>query len=228
MKTFRPDVIVEVTRACDRQCKGCYAPNILIGSSISSEILAEPGLFLDATVLAQKLAIIATDEEKVNVTSIRGGEPSTHPNLPDLINVVSKHSKNIYIETHGRWLDPVRANQHTNAIIQACRDTGAILKISFDRMHGLSGTKLRAILDYVESNQIRWCVAVTENSLDEAKVFLSQYTWLHADKIFLQIKAKRASDLVKPTIAVIASDGNILLSVTSRWQVSTNILEDKI
>jgi radical SAM superfamily enzyme YgiQ (UPF0313 family) len=50
LKNFIPDVIVEVTRACDRQCKGCYAPNILIGSAIPSDVLSQPGLFLDSAL----------------------------------------------------------------------------------------------------------------------------------------------------------------------------------
>jgi hypothetical protein len=164
----------------------------------------------------------------IAVTAIRGGEPSTHPNLPALIRVADKYSGKVYIETHGRWLDPAISTTHAEAILDACRDTDATLKISFDRMHGLSSTRLRIILDHVESNRVRWCVAVTEDSIADACEFLAGVSWLTVDNIFLQIKAKRAADLVKPRMAVIASDGTISLTVSSRWQEHSDILETTV
>jgi len=215
LRTFLPDLIVEVTRACDRQCRGCYAPNVLLDAATTGDANLPEGLFLTEQALASHLAVLDHHDQRAGIVAIRGGEPSLHPRLPALIGIAADFADQVFIETHGRWLSSVSPGSRQTEILQACRDTGAVLKISFDHMHGLSEGKIKPLLRTVELHGVAWILAVTEKSQADALEFLSAAPWINQDQVIFQAKAERASELIKPRLGVISPSGRLSGALTT-------------
>ena len=144
---YLPDLIVEVTDACDRTCSGCYAPNILVRPN-SSEVLSVQ--FLTPSQFRNALEQISLH---ANATiSFRGGEPTLSPHLEELIQIaLSNHSIPV-LETHGRWL--LNFQRNSNQLIDLCKSTGLTLKISADSMHRMQLAQLTQILDILNRNDL--------------------------------------------------------------------------
>jgi integrase len=100
MNTFQPDLIVEVTGACNRACDGCYAPNV-VAKDAASIYETRPEIFLKALSLKHALSEISTP---VRIASVRGGEPTLHPEIVTLLRIAAIHADQVFLETHGRWL----------------------------------------------------------------------------------------------------------------------------
>ena len=216
MKTFgnfRPDLIVEVTSVCDRKCVGCYAPNV-VSNQGSSEILKQnPEFFLreDRTIKNLNEIIVARGT-RIPVVSLRGGEPSRHPHLADLLKAISKYAEKVYLETHGRW---IIAEEQPDAILAACAQTHTNVKISFDRMHGLSTAKLKNITSKLSLFNIDYTVAITETDEATCLAVRSTCDWISDENFIFQKKAVVAGELLAPTLGVIRVDGSFSRSLTS-------------
>jgi len=135
--TFSPDLVVEVTTACDRQCAGCYAPNV-VGSP--QDLRQRPELFVKPEQLKNSLEPLK--DKNVRSIAIRGGEPTIHPQLEDVLTIVHSISREVYLETHGKWLlNPVRA-----AKLETMSRLGTVVKLSHDPMHDSSEPELRQMI----------------------------------------------------------------------------------
>lgn len=100
MKTFNPDLIVEVTSVCNRACSGCYAPNIVTNKPATDFFEKNPELFLRISGLNNAFNQIPV---RPYLTTIRGGEPSLHPQLDTLLLISQRKSYQVMLETHARW-----------------------------------------------------------------------------------------------------------------------------
>jgi organic radical activating enzyme len=205
VNTFIPDLIIEVTGACNRACVGCYAPNVVSNKGAIALFDNNPELFLG--VLALNNAMNELQEFPL-VTSIRGGEPTLHPKLPILLLIASKKSDKVFLETHGRWLLPKNVDTHIE-LIQSIKKNNVIVKISFDKMHGMKEAELKEITEFLNLNGIRFRIAITEATLADYLETRSFCSWVSDDKIIFQQKAIREEELVKPWIGTINVRGEL-------------------
>ena len=213
MNKFVPDLIVEATSVCDRACAGCYAPNVVTTQSKSDLFRTNPEFFLEPSALKSALRTLE-HSVPVHTLAIRGGEPSRHPLLPELIAIAATSSSKVILETHGRWI--LEGGSGANALLQACRDNNVQVKISFDRMHGLAADKLKTIWDLLQAQGLQILVAVTESSEAEFLKTRSLCHWVPESQIIFQMKAKSDADLVRPNVGVINRSGQLSLRLTSR------------
>ena len=213
MNTFIPGLIIEVTGACNKACVGCYAPNVVSNEGATGLYEKRPELFLGVAALNSALNEL---ERPSSVTSIRGGEPSLHPKLVILLMMASRHSDQVMLETHGRWLLPENSASHKE-LLQAIRDNGIIVKISFDKMHGMKKDELQKITDFLNCHEIDYRIAITENTLADYIATRSICYWVDEDKIIFQQKAKSELELVKPLIGTINVRGELKKTVTHKF-----------
>jgi len=208
-RAFHPDLIVEVTGVCDRACAGCYAPNLISKYSPEDLFREKPEMFLMSEGLNATLT-----EMKANIDSIalRGGEPSRHPYLSNLLRVAHKHSRNVYVETHGRWI----LNNGESELLQVCAELGTILKISFDRMHGLSSDELKGIINRISKEQAAFLIAITEATDEDFLKTRALCDWVPDENIIHQKKAKSLHELIEPRIGVVKLSGKLARTLTTK------------
>lgn len=227
--TFQPQIIVEATAVCDRVCTGCYAPNAVSRESIASLYEKYPNLFLNSNKVKNSLESLVhkTGQSKFEM-SVRGGEPTRHPKLGEILVELKKFASRLFLETHGRWIvysqpDETLSNEALLGLIAA---QDIVVKISFDKMHGLSVDELHSITNRLDSKNISWCVAITEENEEN---FLSTATlvdWISSEQLIFQKKASRQDDLIKPELGVIKVRG--LLAETLSTKTSFKDLPTEI
>lgn len=199
-KLFHPDLLIEVTSVCDRACRGCYAANFVSNKSKEQLYVEQKSLFLDIQKLEDSLATVSCDQ-----IAIRGGEPTRHPYLDKIIEITSKHCRKLYLETHGRWID----SEENNQFLKSIANTGTILKISFDSMHGLKNSKLRDITDKLVENTIPFFIAITEVDGDKFLETRKLCHWVSDENIIFQLKASKLEELLQPSLGVLSVSGKI-------------------
>jgi len=222
MITFQPDLIVEVTSACNRACSGCYAPNVVSNKKAQDLLESDPGLFLELNKLRSMVEL--WDLEIPSTISVRGGEPSLHPHLTEILNTLQYLTTEIILETHGRWLLSKNRNDYVDLIDFAARRKITI-KISFDSMHGLSALDLKEMTDLLELKEIPFLIAITESTHEEFLQSKNLCSWISDEKIIFQNKASSLEYLVKPKLAVINSKGELKAELNSKFIQSYSILE---
>ena len=211
MMTFQPDLIIEVTGACNRACEGCYAPNVVSNKSAAEIYTTRPDLFLSTENLQRaflKMEILP------NIIAVRGGEPSLHPHLENLLVIAAGKSELVVLETHARWLLPESINDY-KSLVQAIQNLGIIVKISFDKMHGLKKEDLHKITQFLDWNNISFKIAITESSTEDFLITRNLCSWISEDKIIFQAMAKNSEELVMPSIGVLTVTGELNKTVTS-------------
>ncbi len=219
LRAFQPDLIVEATAVCDRQCAGCYAPNVISREAPSEMMTRRPDLFLSPEQLRQTLqAFLQHTPTPVHIVGIRGGEPTRHPHLTGILSIIrSLSSAAIYLETHGRWL--INDEPYVE-LLRALAGTRTIVKLSFDRMHGLSADELRTLTRCLDQHRVAWCVAITESSEAAFSSSRAACSWVSDDQIFYQPKVEVATKLLRAGCSVISVNGRLsgMLSVRSEFK----------
>jgi organic radical activating enzyme len=192
---FQPDLIIEATNACNRACQGCYAANILVNKNQVSP----SAKFLRLDDLDSAFGNIG----HTSLTSIRGGEPSIHPDIDKILGIAAKNSKIVVLETHGRWIKP------DATLLAVCKELGIHIKVSFDSMHGLSADQLYDLHTTLAARSIKYLVAITESSYATFIASRILCPWISNNQIIFQKKVKTLDELFKPTIGVVKTDGSI-------------------
>ena len=219
---FEPDLIVEATSVCDRQCPGCYAPNVISRESPLKLLADRPDLFLAPVRLEEALRKLPTPPgTTLQTIGIRGGEPTRHPALPELLRCLARYSPtaDLYVETHGRWI--LDECDERAALLSSLTETRSIVKLSFDRMHGLSATVLQIMTRTIDALGIRFCVAITEPDETSFTAAREACAWIEDDRIIVQKKAGAKDGLVRPKYAVIRPNGRIFSDVSMRPEFKT-------
>lgn len=217
MNTFQPDLIVEVTGACNRACSGCYAPNVV--AKDATEVFAKhPELFLRTEALNNALNEIPA----VSIASIRGGEPTLHPELPSILKMVASRAKEVFLETHARWLMADDFIPYLN-LLKAITDNGIIVKISFDKMHGLTVEELHRIIHFLGWHEVDYRIAITEPTLADYMVTRSLCSFIKDEKVIYQPKASSADELVKPTIGTINVRGKLKATLNHKFDIEPEL-----
>ena len=217
MNTFQPDLIVEVTGACNRACSGCYAPNIV--AKDTTEVFAKrPELFLKTEALNNALNEIS----HVEIASIRGGEPTLHPELPSILNMIATHARKVFLETHARWLMADDFIPYLN-LLKAITENGIIVKISFDKMHGLKAEELQRITHFLKWHDVDYRIAITEPSLADYVATRSLCSFIKDEKIIYQPKVTSAEELVKPTVGTISVGGELKATLNHKFNVASEM-----
>lgn len=217
MMLFVPDIVVEVTRACDRLCRGCYAPNLLVRSQTDVHNLAKKydSAFIEPDVLNKILNEISRNEVIKNI-AIRGGEPTLHPQISKIITYLSEFSKTRYLETHGRWLENSSPAFREN-LLQAIQISKTVIKFSYDKMHQISSQKIAEFINIAEKRKIKWVLAITEESEASGMFVRNTIPWVPDNLIFFQYKVTQASDLIQPRLGTITSEGGFQVRPTNRF-----------
>jgi uncharacterized Fe-S cluster-containing radical SAM superfamily protein len=201
---FQPEFIVEATSVCDRACVGCYAPNFVSKKSSRETYEERAELFLNPA--KAETALMEFSEKIFDVLSIRGGEPSLHPELSAILKLCEKRAKSVILETHGRWLETPNENRD---LIDVIVGTGTTIKLSFDQMHGLTPIQLRSISEYLGEKSIPLFVAITEISETELLKTRALCSWVPDEQIIFQEKVFAGHQLIRPPHGVLGIDGQI-------------------
>jgi hypothetical protein len=218
---FRPELIVEVTMVCDRACSGCYAPNLVSNDDPEVSLRRHPELFLKPQALRERLSEITTSiARQLTSVSFRGGEPTRHPRLPELIDVALRFTRQLFVESHGRWaLPPQDASAGHGALMKALARRRVVLKISFDTMHDMSAQELRDLVRHLDWSSVNWLVAITEPDRARFEGQRASCDWIPDSKIVFQTKAARPSDLYVPPLGVIRPDGGHFSSLSTKMSL---------
>lgn len=211
MRTFLPDLVIEVTGACNKACKGCYAPNIVSGERPEALFEKRPDLFISIVELNRSFH----ETGRISgVTSIRGGEPTLHPNLPIILTMVKCHAYQVVLETHGKWL----LEESNSELLQSIKENQVIVKISFDKMHGTKADDLLKMTDYLNREKISYWIAVTEESLSDFMHTRNLCSWVDDRNIIFQPKASSEDELMKPTIGTVNVRGEFKSTLTNKFE----------
>lgn len=201
---FAPDLIVEVTTVCDRNCPGCYSPTLRTKNDIDETFRERPELFLHAPMLASVLEGMPAIPGGI---ALRGGEPSRHPGLESLVVTSRRYTDRVWVETHARWLiDPKPRGLRW---LEVFRETGTIVKISFDRMHALRREHLSRICDAIDAHEVDWIIAITEPTPAEFATARQGCAWVPDEKVVFQEKVTDHRLLVQPRLGTLDITGNM-------------------
>ncbi len=222
MKAFTTDLVVEVTSACNRACDGCYAPNVVSNKPAEELIVKDPELFINVSKFRRLINDWPTFQPEV--ISIRGGEPSLHPLLPNIIFELTKFNSEIFIETHGRWLLE-RDKTPYLALINALAMSRSTVKISFDSMHRLNPSDLKVMTDYLSVSGIRFAIAITERTDSDLLAARNLCSWVSDDRIYFQYKAEKGEDLLKPSIGVINVKAELVENLNYKFDIRDLVQE---
>ena len=160
---FGPDLIIEATSVCDRSCAGCYSPNVVSTEEAQKLLEQKPNLFLKQEVLTHALSELEKSRSaKIPLISVRGGEPTRHPQIAELLQISARFGGHIFLETHGRWI--LSNDLFSKLILDECKRLGVVLKISFDKMHGGASVPLQAMIEKLDAVRIQYLVAITEST----------------------------------------------------------------
>jgi organic radical activating enzyme len=146
--------------------------------------------------------------------SLRGGEPSRHPQLADLIKVSAQICETVWVETHGRWL--CDESETRKEWIDAFKSTGAIVKVSFDRMHHLRTDLLKRITDCLERNDLRWMIAITEPDQASFDKTRQRCDWVPKERISFQKLVTSHNLLVNPPLGTLSVNGYLQAQPTAK------------
>lgn len=210
---FNPEIIIEATGVCDRACAGCYAPNLVSTQTPQQLYQAYPELFLKPELLKRTLERIGGSG--FSLISIRGGEPTRHPDLEELLLIAAQFANSVVLETHGRWLllDQIARSE---PLLDVIRRSRAHVKLSFDRMHGLGIEDLHFITDVLSWHGINYRVAITEKNEEEFLKIRRLCSWLRDEDIIYQKKAVALSELPTPSVGVVGLDGTLRRTLAVR------------
>jgi branched-chain amino acid transport system substrate-binding protein len=204
--TFAPDLIVEVTNGCNMICKGCYAPNVLVTDNNKSKNTA---IHLSLDKLKHNWA----SDNKIKIVSVRGGEPSINPQLPEILEFLTSKVETVYLETNGTWI------LENTKLLESVVKTKTCVKLSIDKMHTSKENKFEEWLEKLSSVGANVCVAITESTSENFQQTFSEQLMDFKGEVFWHKKATRANDLIKPSIGVINVHGALQESVSSKFKV---------
>jgi organic radical activating enzyme len=222
LATFLPDLIVEVTSVCDRACPGCYSPTIRSSAAPDTLLREHPDAYLSPERLGK--AFRDLNERDLRV-SLRGGEPSRHAQLLDLVATADEFCKETYVETHARWL--LTDEPHVAIWLAGFREFQTVVKVSFDRMHSLSHEQLRAITDRLSEAQVRWVVAITEPTAQDFERTRALCPWVPEDKLIFQEKVRDHRLLVEPRLGTVSVDGSRKQRLTTKSAMKRRVVLEK-
>ncbi|NSX55807.1 4Fe-4S cluster-binding domain-containing protein [Parasulfitobacter algicola] len=210
---FDPELIVEITSVCDLNCPGCYSPTLRTTEKPEITLAQHPDMFMQPAALAKALSNLNPTPRSL---SLRGGEPSRHPLLADLIRVSADVCETVWVETHARWL--AVNDDRRRDWIQTFKQTNAIVKVSFDKMHHLRTDILRDITDVLEAEDLRWMIAITEPDQASFQKTRNRCDWVEDHRITFQEFVTDHRLLVSPPLGTLSVAGRLQTQPTSHFE----------
>ena len=202
-----PDLIVEVTQFCDHSCNGCYAP-LLPQSPSMTRLPGKSEGCISCDALTKALAGLG----KLGSIGLRGGEPTLHPQLPEIVRIAASHAETVFLHTHGRWLlDPNRV-----ALLDGLRSAPPVILVSYDEMHRTTPAQLTQMINTIELAGLDYRVCVTEPNISCFKATRHTCDWIADERFVFLVKAFSEDRLPKPKHGVVNVDGMILRSLSVR------------
>lgn len=214
-ENFQPDLIIEATNACNKQCQGCYAPNILVGNKISVDSVKN----LDV----DSIKTIWTDygfHSLIDTISVRGGEPTLNPQIVSIMDFLKAKSQRLILETNGEWIS------NGSNLIRELDPKRIVVKLSADKMHGSFTSKVRLQLQTLDSHKFTTMLAITAVSREEFETFYRKLDILDCIPIF-QKKAFTSANLSQPKIGVISASGKFKRTLTTINEFSEQTFSEK-
>ena len=206
MGAFKPDLIIEATKVCDRKCVGCYAPNDFGRFGENSAAASVNIMALQQSLHALNL------NKRLELIAVRGGEPTLHPQLEGVLDLALEFAKQVAVETHGRWL--LYEDVQSVKTLSAVKKQGVVVKISFDRMHGLSRVDLRKMTLRLDAIAVPWWIAITELNSEAMVNTRNQMGWVADSQIIFQNLATARHELIEPKYGVISVNAQLKSTVT--------------
>lgn len=205
IENFQPDLVIETTNACDKQCLGCYAPNVLVNDKITDRFDIVKNLE------PNQLRSIWSQLElplKIEVISVRGGEPTLNPHIVDILEFLRDKADNLILETNGDWI------LKSSKLINELDHKSVNIKLSADRMHGSILNRVESQLQILQKHQFITLLAVTAESFTEFEKFYRKLNSSNFIPVF-QKKAFSLTELIQPKIGVISASGKFKKTLTT-------------
>jgi hypothetical protein len=126
-----------------------------------------------------------------------------------MVRTALGHARRLYLETHAFWVtqDGPSRLPHADELLESLAHPGAVVKISFDSMHGMSALGLKETTRCLDERQVDWLVAITEDSLDGFTRLRAECGWVSDSRIIFHHKVARSGGLYSPPLGVIRADG---------------------
>ena len=156
-----------------------------------------------------------SQNEKVNCISIRGGEPSLNPELPQILLFLADKANNIFLETNGTWI------QSNKDLLQAVEISKVKVKLSLDKMHQSANSNFEIWLKILKDSNIDTAIAITEKTFQEFEDIKTNLLAGFDGLFFWHKKASSAHELIKPTIGVINIHGSLQKAVSNKLKIKT-------
>lgn len=136
-----PHFVLEVNRQCNISCRGCY--------KAKGEGLRSPD------DLAEEIEVALT-HSKIHTVTLAGGEPTLHPNLPEIVRSLHDRGLKTAISTNGVALSPELLGHLSDAgldVIMLHVDEGQTrpdlaTEPSVEEIHGLRGRLAERIASF--------------------------------------------------------------------------------
>ncbi len=151
-----PHGTIETNRTCDLGCRLCYN---LDRSSIkpAAQVKAEVDLLLR--------------KRRLQAVSLLGGEPTLHPDLPEIIAHVKSRGIHCQILTNGRRLASDPDGGYLDRLVRAGLDR---VLVHMDSGQGLDPDELEAaremIFSRLEARKVHFCLSVTIYGSDRGRL----------------------------------------------------------
>ena len=102
-------------------------------------------------------------------------------------------------------------------------DNRVIVKISFDKMHGLKAEELQRIVHFLNWHDVDFKIAITEPTLTDDMATRSLCSFIKDEKIIYQPKAMNEDELIKPTIGTINVRGELKAILNHKFNVAEDL-----
>lgn len=202
---FRPDLIIEVTNACNMTCRGCYAPNIYIDDLEQNQTSV-------TELKVDNLKNNWPSDQLIETVSIRGGEPSLNSELSEILEFLKTKAKNIYLETNGTWI------LTNDKLLNSVAITKTKIKLSLDKMHRSNNSVFECWKKKLSEKGISLAIAITEFTFEDFEKVKIRFLKDFTGDIFWHQKTMKAEKLLAPKIGVINIHGNLQTSVSSKFK----------
>ena len=105
-------------------------------------------------------------------------------------------------------------------LLKSIVDNGIIVKISFDKMHGLKAEELQRITHFLNWHDVDFRIAITEPTLADYMATRSLCNFIKDEKIIYQPKAASADELVKPSVGTINVRGEVKSTLNHKFKIT--------
>lgn len=175
---------------CNFRCPFCHNRSLVLSPA------QEPSISMD-----EFTAFLKKRKGIIQGICVTGGEPTIHPELPELLNIIRSFGYAIKLDTNGTHPEMIRS-LHQNGLIDMVAMDVKSSKENYSLLSGLSHPDVHAIecsVDYLMNSGISYEFRTTViKELHHKKDFLSIRDWLAGAKAYFLQAYKDSNSVIHP------------------------------